>query len=175
MVNIALSVIMFVLAFFIMLLLNLNISFTSALFFEAYNIYFAYGCFVIFIMVLFSFKQVSRVIIYFSIVGGLLPLFFSDGVKSFQEKIARETAVGLINEIEHYHLAEGMYPTKLEQLVPNYIDTTPKYWISVVPKDFYYEVFPEFPDTVGFGLQYYTFGQAVFSFNGATKDWFYSD
>ncbi|MEO0683706.1 MAG: hypothetical protein AAFY76_01320 [Cyanobacteria bacterium J06649_11] len=170
-----LSTIMFFLAFLIMLLIILNVSFTSALFFEKYNTYFVYGGFVILIMVLFSFKQIPRITIYFLIAGGLLPSFVSGNVKDFQEKIARETAINLITKIEHYHSAEGKYPSSLEQLVPKYIDDLPKYWISVTPKDFNYEVFPEFPDTIGFGLQYRTFGQATFSFNGNTKEWFYND
>ena len=91
-----LSTIMFFLAFLIMLLIILNVSFTSALFFEKYNTYFVYGGFVILIMVLFSFKQIPRITIYFLIAGGLLPSFVSGNVKDFQEKIARETAINLI-------------------------------------------------------------------------------
>jgi hypothetical protein len=92
---------------------------------------------------------------------------------SLQVSIAQSNSARLILACEHYRLANGNYPQRLDELVPQYFSSIPRAKYCLFWGDFqYFSSPPEFHLLVWTELP--PFGRWVYGFD-ETRDWNYLD
>jgi hypothetical protein len=60
------------------------------------------------------------------------------GNSNLQSRIARANAERIISACEQYHVAHGSYPSKLEDLVPQYLESLPRAKYCIMMGEFHY-------------------------------------
>lgn len=85
--------------------------------------------------------------------------------------LAKSRAENLVVVIEKYHQSTGLYPEKLEDLVPAYIPEVPTAKFAVFPTEFRYSNYKD--TTLLFYVATPPFGRVTYNFN--RQSWGYID
>src|SRR4051812_8296014 len=89
---------------------------------------------------------------------------------SVQNTMAKANAARLIQACEHYREAKGVYPERLSDLVPGYLNSIPRAKYCLMRSDFGYHG-PRLPTLYWWSCP--PFGRNVYTFD--TREWRYVD
>lgn len=101
----------------------------------------------------------------------ILTLALALGNATLQSKIARANAQRIITASERYHAANGRYPGKLVDLVPQYLASVPRAKYALMFGDFWYVSAPNSHAIMWVALP--PFGRPIYTFED--RRWSYLD